>query len=85
MDIYSWSVKRNVPFLLYYYSEPFQAHENLAEMEMIKDEVLVEINKSANPNSADRDLCKQFFLGVEEVGKKLEDQLGKNSYIFRIL
>ena len=47
-------------------------------MEMIKDEVLMEINKSSNPNPADRDLCKQFFLGVEEVGKKLEDQLCKD-------
>lgn len=49
-------------------------------MEMIKDEVLMEINKSANPNSADRDLCKQFFLGVEEVGQNLEDQLCKKMF-----
>ena len=67
------------------YSEPFQAHENLAEMEMIKDEVLMEINKSANPNSADRDLCKQFFLGVEEVGRELEDQLCECWMMFGML
>ena len=50
-------------------------------MEMIKDEVLMEINKSGNPNSADRDLCKQFFLGVEEVGLKLEEQLCKRRHV----
>ena len=44
-------------------------------MEMIKDEVLMEMNKSGNPSTDDRDLCKQFFLPVEEVGLKLEEQL----------
>ena len=53
-------------------------------MEMIKDEVSMEINKTGNPNSADRDLCKQFFLGVEEVGHKLEDQLCMQMFCFKM-
>ena len=56
------------------HTEP-KAHEKIAEMEMIKDEVLMEMNKSGNPSTDDRDLCKQFFLPVEEVGMKLEEQL----------
>ena len=59
----------------YIFKTPFKAHEKVTEMEMIKDEVLMEINKSGNSNSADRELCKEFFHGVQEVGRNLEEQL----------
>ena len=51
-------------------------------MEMIKDEVLMEIKKSGHSNSADRELCKEFFKGVQEVGRKLEEQLCNYFYFY---